>query len=60
MWEIGWRNPIEFITQWWTLKERIRGIFIWCLYAWYRNDLDVWEVYGIRIFGIEIQFKHYI
>ena len=58
--KIGFRNPIEFINQWHTKKDRIRASFIWLLWAWRRNDCDVWIKNGIRIIGIEIEYTQYI
>lgn len=60
--EISFRNPIKFINQWKYFKfwYKFRAIFIWLLWAWRRNDCDVWIKYGIRIIGIEITYTQYI
>ncbi len=59
---IGWRNPIEFVSQWRynPLKEKVRACFIWCLWIWKRSDCNVWIKYGIRILGIEIEYTLYV
>lgn len=57
---ISFRNPIKFINQWYTKKDRIRAIFIWLLWAWRRNDCDIWIKNGVRIIGIEIEYTQYI
>ena len=57
--KIGWRNPIEFVTQWYDFEGRIRAMFIWCFYVWSSNDLDIWLRRGIRIFGIEVCWYKY-
>ena len=57
---IGFRNPIHFVNQWYNTKQRRRAIFIWLLYGWIRNDCDIWIKYGIRIIGIEIEYTKYL
>ena len=58
--KISFRNPVEFINQWGTTRERIRAIFLWLVWTWRRNDCDVWIIYGIRVLGIEISYTRYI
>lgn len=57
---INFRNPIRFVKQWWTLKYRIRAVFIWCLWVWKSNACDIWIDYGIRILGLELNVRRFI
>lgn len=60
--KISFRNPIKFINQWeyFTFWYKFRAGLIWLLWAWRRNDCDMWYKNGVRILGIEIQYTQYI
>ena len=56
---VCFRNPTEFIAQWYSLIERLRAILIWFFFFWASDDCDVWTRYGIRIVGVEFQCYQY-
>jgi hypothetical protein len=57
---IGFRNPIRFVNQWCHTDKQIRACFIWCVFAWSRNDCDVWIKRGVRFLGIEIEHTQWL
>jgi len=56
---ISFRNPVNFVNQWYILGMKIRAILIWCFYFWIRKYPYAGIIIGIRIFGIEIQSIRY-
>ncbi len=59
---ISFRNPIEFINQWYYLKinYRLRRISFWLFHKWKNNVCDYWIDYGIRIIGIESCYRRFL
>ena len=56
---VGFRNPVEFVNQWYTKSRRRRACFIWMLWAWKSSFCGAWTDWGVRILGVEISIRQW-
>lgn len=59
--EVDFRNPAEFVDQWWwSPRQRRRAVFVWLFWLWRSYMCNVWVDYGVRVVGVEISLRRYL